>query len=107
MNVQQHEAFLQVGIIVGDGIAPYDRMLTDLALVMPRYNPQDHAEAFDTVAAYFQPAEDNPGQIRQARDRRRHAVRWANAHPDTPLEWLLEVGVDPSEPFEDADAAAT
>jgi hypothetical protein len=55
----------------------------------------------DDVAAWFLPAEENPGQLRDSRERRAAAVEWAMlAYGQLPA-WLELAGVS----LEDAPAA--
>lgn len=83
----------EVGCILGNGVVPFAIMLDDLDRVMNREGIELDEGTLGDLAAWFQPAEDNPGQHRQAAERRAHAVRWAlERHGELPA-WLELAGV--------------
>lgn len=92
----------ELGGILGSGIAPFRIMLDDLERFFGRPGLELDDGARDDLAAWFQPAEDNPGQHRQAAERRAFAAAWALEHGDTLPEWLELAGVT----LEDAPAPA-
>lgn len=82
----------KVAMVLGEAVSPWRRTFDRLDAMIPKLI-DDGETVPDDVAAFFVPAEENPGQHRQATARRQAAVKWALEKYGGLPDWLLDAGV--------------